>query len=284
VLGLQVDYVAQVEVAPRSPWTGRAPELGRLLLAEDNLINQKVALAMLAESGYRVDTVLDGSAAVRAVNSHHYDAILMDCQMPELNGYEATTAIRAMKGPAGRTPIIAMTAGARQEDKEHCLAVGMDSYLAKPVSKDALLAMLAHWVPSDSGHTALPLPSSEDEPVASTSVLDSEVLARLERLGEAAGEDLIGQLAVLFLADADTQLLTLRRALAGGDAAALAHSAHFLKGASANLGATALARLCGTLEADTVSGGTSGAGALIDAVEAELGRVHSALGAFASTA
>jgi HPt (histidine-containing phosphotransfer) domain-containing protein len=114
-------------------------------------------------------------------------------------------------------------------------------------------------------------------------VLDTEVVARLERLGGAAGEDLIGQLALLFLADADSQVLALRRAFADGDAAALAHSAHFLKGASANLGATDLALLCSTLEASAVGGGTAGAGALIDAVQTELGRVHSALDAFAPT-
>jgi CheY-like chemotaxis protein len=117
--------------------------VGRLLLAEDNLINQEVALAMLAGTGYRVDTVLNGAAAVDAVAGQDYDAILMDCHMPELNGYEATAAIRAHEGSARHTPIIALTAGARREDRERCLAEGMDSYLGKPVSKDALLASVA---------------------------------------------------------------------------------------------------------------------------------------------
>src|SRR4029077_9601828 len=94
---------------------------GWLLLAEDNLINQKVAVAMLSSAGYHVDTVLNGAAAVQAVATQVYDAILMDCQMPELNGYEATAAIRAHEGAERHTPIIAMTAGARREDRERCL-------------------------------------------------------------------------------------------------------------------------------------------------------------------
>jgi PAS domain S-box-containing protein len=118
------------------------PALGHLLLAEDNLINQKVAVAILTSAGYSVDTVLNGAEAVRAVAVQDYDAILMDCQMPELSGYEATAEIRSNGGSRGRVPIIAMTAGARREDQERCFAGGMDSYLSKPVSKDALLAVV----------------------------------------------------------------------------------------------------------------------------------------------
>ncbi|MFN2506581.1 MAG: response regulator [Acidimicrobiales bacterium] len=132
------------------PPVASSPErhTGRLLLAEDNLINQKVAVAMLSSVGYVVDTVLDGAAAVRAASEHRYDAILMDCQMPEMNGYEATAAIRANEGSGRHTPIIAMTAGARREDRERCLAEGMDSYVSKPVGKDTLLALVAQFVTS----------------------------------------------------------------------------------------------------------------------------------------
>jgi two-component system sensor histidine kinase/response regulator len=125
-------------------------ELGHLLLAEDNPINQKVAVAMLSSAGYRVDTVCNGAEAVEAVALRPYQVILMDCQMPELNGYEATAAIRASEGTGRHTPIIAMTAGARQEDRERCFAEGMDSYLAKPVNKDALLALVGRYVGSES--------------------------------------------------------------------------------------------------------------------------------------
>jgi CheY-like chemotaxis protein len=143
-LGLEVQRSA--EIASRTGPTSGEPAFGRLLLAEDNLINRKVAVAMLSNAGYRVDTVLDGVAAVQAAVAQPYDAILMDCQMPELNGYEATAAIRAEEGSRRHTPIIAMTAGARREDRELCLAAGMDSYLAKPVSKDALLSLVSRYV------------------------------------------------------------------------------------------------------------------------------------------
>jgi two-component system, sensor histidine kinase and response regulator len=138
--------------------------------------------------------------------------------------------------------------------REHCLAVGMDSYLAKPVSKDVLLA--------------------------SRPVLDAEIVGRLERLGEAVGEDLMGQLAVLFLADAESHVALLRQA--GGNTATLVRSAHSLRGASANLGATELAYLCASLETVAGTGALESARALIDAIDVELGRVRSALAAIAS--
>jgi len=142
-----------VDAAPTAPATTtrwRPAENGRsghcrLLLAEDNLINQKVTVAMLTSGGYRVDVVPDGSAAVEAVTTHHYDLVLMDCQMPVMSGYEATAAIRAQEGTGRHIPIIAMTAGARSEDRERCLASGMDSYLGKPVSKDVLLALVEKY-------------------------------------------------------------------------------------------------------------------------------------------
>jgi CheY-like chemotaxis protein len=145
-LGLQVADVVSTTAPAHGPSLSGAPELGRLLLAEDNLINRKVAVAMLSSAGYRVDTALNGAEAVQAAATRPYDAILMDCQMPELNGYEATAAIRAQEGSDRHTPIIAMTAGALREDRERCLAEGMDSYLAKPVSKEALLALVARSV------------------------------------------------------------------------------------------------------------------------------------------
>jgi len=125
------------------------PRGDRILLAEDNLINQKVAIAMLSSGGYKVDIAPNGEVAVRAAASQPYDVILMDCQMPVLNGYEATAAIRVQEGTDRHTPIIAMTAGARREDRERCLAEGMDNYLAKPVSKDALLALVARYAAKD---------------------------------------------------------------------------------------------------------------------------------------
>jgi CheY-like chemotaxis protein len=115
---------------------------GRLLLVEDNPVNQKVALVMLTRAGYDVDTAADGLEAVEATLRQGYDAILMDCQMPKLNGYEATAAIRSHEGSARHTPIIALTAGARREDEERCLSQGMDLYLSKPFSQATLVKVV----------------------------------------------------------------------------------------------------------------------------------------------
>jgi two-component system sensor histidine kinase/response regulator len=144
-LGLGPAWNASLDAPDRVRSATGSPKRGRILLAEDNLINQKVAVAMLSGVGYIVDVVNDGAAALEAVAAQRYDAILMDCQMPVVNGYEATIAIRAQEGTGRHTPIIALTASARREDRDRCLAVGMDSYLAKPVSKDALVALVASW-------------------------------------------------------------------------------------------------------------------------------------------
>ncbi|HEX8510149.1 MAG TPA: response regulator, partial [Propionibacteriaceae bacterium] len=136
---VDLDQAQERQGEASSPVGGRRC---RLLLAEDNLINQKVAVTMLTRDGYDVDTALDGLEAVRATRTRDYDAILMDCQMPELNGYEATAAIRLQEGSARRTPIIGLTAGARPEDRERCMAEDMDDYLSKPFDKGALLRVV----------------------------------------------------------------------------------------------------------------------------------------------
>ena len=148
-LGLPLADGAAADPTSSSASRSNDAETGRLLLVEDNLINQKVAVAMLSSAGYQVDAVLNGAEAVQTVADRSYDAILMDCQMPELNGYEATAQIRAQQVGATRTPIIALTAGASREDRKRCLAAGMDGYLAKPFNKDALLALVGDFVSAD---------------------------------------------------------------------------------------------------------------------------------------
>ncbi|MEY2420693.1 MAG: two-component system, sensor histidine kinase and response regulator [Acidimicrobiaceae bacterium] len=214
---------------PASPSEGEGV---RLLLAEDNLINQKVAVAMLASAGYQVDTVPDGAAAVHAAAECVYDAILMDCHMPDVNGYEATAAIRAQEGPSRHTPIIAMTAGARREDRERCLAEGMDGYLAKPVSKDALLALVAR--------------SLNNEPAEELTV-DPLILEQLHLLGDAAEQDFVGELIDQFVLDTEPLLVRLRDAFDTGDGPAVAGIAHNIKGSSGQLGGRRLASSCARL-------------------------------------
>jgi CheY-like chemotaxis protein len=256
---------------------------------------------MLSGHGYRVDTALNGAAAVQAASAHAYDAILMDCQMPGLNGYEATAAIRAEEGPDRHTPIIAMTAGARREDRERCLAEGMDDYVSKPVDREALLALVGRTVnharepdrTSVVGALAIaataaegPVPDGPDSPDGhihrsstdgGSPVLDAEVIGRLEGLGEAAGEDLMGQLTLLFLADASVLIASMRRALIAHEAGALTRHAHTLSGSSANLGAMELARLCAFMATDDLTGELPETEALLRAIETELELVCAAL-------
>lgn len=130
--------------APAVPQVATLRRL-RLLVVEDNPVNQRVAVAMLERLGHRVEVAGNGHEAVEAVERFAYDLVLMDVQMPELDGYEATRRIRALPQRAARLPIIAMTANALKGDAEKCLAAGMDDYLAKPVSSDALTAMLRKW-------------------------------------------------------------------------------------------------------------------------------------------
>jgi two-component system sensor histidine kinase/response regulator len=247
--------------------SGETGPSGRVLLAEDNAVNQRVGAAMLAHLGFGVDVVADGTAAVKAALQTHYAAILMDCQIPGLDGYQATGEIRRLEEPGGRTPIIGVTSSATESDEQRCLAAGMDDFLAKPLHLTALAVALARWT------TEAPGASDSGRPV-----LDALVVARLERLGAAAGEDLMGQLATLFLADADALISALRRALAEGDAAEVVRSAHTLSGSSANLGATDLARLCADLALHRGAGEPVGREELFAGIEAELGRVRSALG------
>ena len=247
---------------------------------------------MLEHLGFDVDVVADGADAVKAATVTPYQAILMDCQIPVLDGYQATSEIRRLQGASRHTPIIAVTASATKSDQQRCLAAGMDDYLAKPLSLSTLAAVLARWAPDGSGHTiavdpAEPLPGTPigltPWPTPAGRCSDAQVVGRLERLGKAAGEDLMGQLAILFLADADARIVALRQALAEDDAAAVVRSAHTLSGASANLGATDLARMCATLATDSAAGDLVGGWALLDAIEAELGRVRSALGSLIPT-
>jgi PAS domain S-box-containing protein len=264
------DVVATAVKAPSStadPAPAGDADVGRVLLAEDNIINQKVAVAMLSSAGYRVDTVLNGAAAVQAVAAQPYDAVLMDCQMPELNGYEATAAIRALKSPGRLTPIIAMTAGARREDRERCLAVGMDSYLAKPVSKDALLTQVARAVHNETS-THSPVAPVGPRPAPEVTV-DRAIFDELLLLGEAVESDFVAGIVAQFVHDTKPLLIQLAAAVRADDGRAVGRIAHSIKGSGDQLGGRRLASSCSRLVKRAAAGTLSDGQADLHAVETD---------------
>jgi CheY-like chemotaxis protein len=152
---LSADTSAGLMCAQAGDLTGK-----RVLVAEDNPFNQKVAQYILEKLGVRVDLAGDGKEAVQMMSNFVYDLVFMDCQMPEMDGYEATGIIRRLNGPAARTPIIAMTAHAMPGDRERCTAAGMDDYLTKPVRADLVASALRRWV---LGETTAAVPAPEAE-------------------------------------------------------------------------------------------------------------------------
>jgi CheY-like chemotaxis protein len=252
-----------------------------LLLAEDNPVNQKVAARMLERLGYRVDVAQNGLEALEALERNRYAAVLMDVQMPEMDGHEATAEIRrreaalAWRGERHSTPIIAMTANAMQGDREKALAAGMDDYLAKPVRQEELDEVLGRWVSREDGAVVGDgAPEAQETPAENGSVLDPEVLANLRDLGDA---ELLAELAGMFLDDASSRLQELREAIGAGDAAGVERVAHTLKGSSGNMGATRMSAICAELQDVGGSGDLSRAAGLLEGLEEEFGRVRPAL-------
>ncbi|HEY0835507.1 MAG TPA: response regulator [Azospirillum sp.] len=210
-----------------------------ILLAEDNPVNQKVAAGLLARRGHRVTVVPDGRRAVEAVRAQAFDAVLMDMQMPGMDGLEATRAIRRLPGPAGRVPVIAMTANTMPGDAERCYAAGMDGYLRKPVSAAELDAALARHAPA-------PAAPSDGSPTDDGAAVFAPAV--LEQLAEAVGDDTFGDLAVLFQRNIADRVRHTGEAGARDDMAAVGTGAHEVKSLAATFGLSALARHAEALE------------------------------------
>jgi signal transduction histidine kinase/DNA-binding response OmpR family regulator/HPt (histidine-containing phosphotransfer) domain-containing protein len=239
----------------------------RILLAEDMGVNQRLMLTMLGRIGYRADVAGNGLEVLHALQRQSYDVILMDVQMPEMDGLEASRRINRLL-PAGQRPrIIALTANAMREDREACLAAGMDDYLSKPVQVGALQSALERtglWIRQRSASADEP-PGSPRREVdgAAQPAVDPTVLASLREMGDASGTDVCKDLLDLFRADAPPLLQAMRDAADRGDARRLRESAHTLKGGAANLGARAMAAVCAELEKKGRAGNVDGAGPLL---------------------
>jgi two-component system sensor histidine kinase/response regulator len=255
--------------APAESDIGRLSGL-RVLLAEDNSVNQFLVKAVLQKIGMVVEVVSNGKEAVEALRTQSFDAVLMDAEMPEMDGYEATAAIRARERETGsHVPIIALTGHASAESLQHCLAAGMDEHLTKPLSSTALLAAL--------------LRQTRGRAVPTSPVLDPVALARLRRLADTI-PGMLSQVAEAFLHDAATRLAALGRAVETGDADQLDKHAHALKGACVEIGAQGMIPLCRELETLGRSRSVVGAAEALARLNASFGLVRTAVAALVTGA
>lgn len=261
------------------------PSRARILVVEDNEVNQLVARATVSRLGYAVDVVSNGVEALSATAGFRYAAVLMDCHMPLMDGFEATRRIRQRDGMHPRLPIIAMTAGALDGDRERCLAAGMDDYLAKPVDAAALQATLVRWIPeSEAAAVTEPVPQPLAVPGTATSArpaatpaLDQERITMLRELGPEDGRGLLPEAAAAFRRDLPARVDALQTAVNDGDGPALARAAHALKGSAANMGAAAVAGICAELEGLGLRGTPDGGIPLLRRLEEELQRLDAEL-------
>jgi two-component system, sensor histidine kinase and response regulator len=246
----------------------------RVLVAEDNPVNQRLALRQLQNLGVRADAVANGTEALEATERIPYDLVLMDCQMPEMDGFEATAKIRERESGHRHTPIIAMTANALAGDRERCLAAGMDDYLAKPVTRSQLSAVLTRWG-VDEAQQSEPLESSRQSDIGEP--LDRRTIARLHELKNSPDDRIVAEIIDLFLEDSPQRVSEITRAFAMGDAEALARAAHALKSSCGNVGAMRMLGLCSEIEVIGRRAEVRSAGERITEVASEFQRVKRAL-------
>ncbi|MBP1205257.1 signal transduction histidine kinase/CheY-like chemotaxis protein [Duganella sp. 1411] len=288
----------------------RARKGRKVLLAEDNPVNVEVASAMLEGLGLDVSRACNGQEALRSVQAGDFDLILMDCQMPVMDGFAATTEIRRHEQQRGRSrslPIIAITANALQGDRESCLAAGMDDYLSKPFTQQALGQTIGRWItlprvapappdaapatddpadrpaaPAAALAVATPAVAAVAPPAAAPpqeSLINRQALKNIRALSTGNGEALLERVLHAYLEDTPMHLRTIRSAIDSGSTVQMRKAAHSLKSSSANVGADALAQRCKEMEQLGRNDTTAGAAALLDDMERSFQAVRQALGA-----
>lgn len=231
---------------------------GRVLVAEDNPVNQAVIEAMLGRLGITATIVDNGAAAVELVAQSAFDLVLMDCQMPVMDGYAATAAIRALPGPQAAVPIIALTANALPADRQHCLDVGMNDYLSKPVGLEPLASCLADWLPASVGsstrsptigNTLSPVTEGLPEVAKVASLLDRSVLLDNPGFTRAICGNLVERVIGQYLQDSPKLSSTISSGLQAGNWPEVTRAAHSLKSSSAMVGLPTVAVLASRIEA-----------------------------------
>jgi CheY-like chemotaxis protein len=226
----------------------------RILLVEDNPVNQRVAQLQLGKLGYTPHIAGSGAEALKAMEDHTFDLVFMDCQMPEMDGFEATAEVRRREGADHHTPIVAMTANALEGDREKCLAAGMDDYLSKPVDIAKLGEILARW----------------------DVTLEASVLDGLRALAEGETK-LVRDVIEQYLKDSPPRIETIMKASAEGDAKTLERAAHALKGSSGNIGARSLWAICEKIEELARNNDVAGAAAPIGVLREEFDKLKEEL-------
>jgi len=225
-------------------------------------------VAMIESLGYAATAVGNGLEAVEACSRHAYDAILMDIQMPQMDGFKATAFIRQREGLSHRTPIIALTASVTAEDRQRCLAAGMDDYLSKPVPREALASTLRKWI-------ATPGTPPPVEAASTPSALPASHPLRV--LEAHAGPRALAEVIDVFLQTIPRRLDDLRQAHARADVDSIRALAHSLKGASAQIGARGMADLCVQIEAVVRGGEVTALGELLTELESDYAVVSASL-------
>ncbi|MDX2495410.1 MAG: response regulator [Desulfuromusa sp.] len=251
----------------------------KILLAEDNLVNQQVAKGVLRKLGCKVYLAINGMEAISSMENNSYDIIFMDCQMPRMDGYEATGQIRQKEIGAQdskRMPIIALTANALSGDREKCLAAGMDDYISKPFGQNRIAEILKRWLPNNLQEIVGQPPSQRESPdITITSeptesdVINQKALENIRALQSEGAENILNKIINLFLDDTPKQLEKLHQALHDKDANTVRSVSHSLKSSSASLGALSMSALLKELEEKGRTNSLAGATELFDQVKNE---------------
>jgi CheY-like chemotaxis protein/HPt (histidine-containing phosphotransfer) domain-containing protein len=269
---------APVPAEPAEPSTPEPFSRMRVLVAEDDTSSQVVVATMLQFLGCKVDVVSCGKEAVSMVSRKHYDVVLMDCNMPDMNGFEATEEIRRLEGNKKHTVVIALTANAINGFREKCLAAGMDEYLSKPIRSGTLQEMLSRWSTPQrpfSLHTSEPLSDEGSRETASGTVFDEARLQNLLRMFKKTGKDLVPAVIEPYLKNVERNIPALYAAVNEKNFSGVYETAHYLLGGSRNLGLHKLSEICIALQDNSIRDNHDTVRELLVALEQELPLIKS---------